>query len=133
MLNPRIRSLINSPKYVKFGIGGSYMFRMKFLKGFEIGPYFLIQGDLWFASYKEYLVKSKAYEVEKPKEWLGGGLRLPLGIKANLNIWYPLRLQGGIEWAPMIFGSEELKDNVLGSKNWKTGEFSWFVGLRWAF
>ena len=124
-------SLINSPKYGKFGLGGSYMFRTP-ITGFDIGPYFLIQGEVWFASYKEVIDwKRKTYsEIDKSKAWVNGGLRIPLGIKANLNIWYPLRIQGGIEWAPMILGGKELKHNVLESRDWKSGELSWFVGLR---
>lgn len=121
--------ILRSPVFGTVGTGATYAWMP--VKGVGIEFYWLIQGKLWFLNYEEDPVPTDP-EKTTPSP-LGADLCFPLGLRASLNLFYPLRLIGGVEWAPTILGSKIVKDDVMGIRGWKRSEPSLFVGLRYAF
>ena len=121
--------ILRSPVFGTVGVGSTYAWRL--VKGVGLEFYWLIQGKLWFLDYEQDPVPTDPKDT-KPSPF-GADLCFPLGLRASLNLHYPLHLIGGVEWAPTILGSGIVKDDILGIRGWKRSEPSVFVGLRYAF
>ena len=122
--------LVRSPQYLSAGLGCSYNFRI--IKGLTVGPYFRVMGDVWLSEYMQGFAR-KDEKTGKVKEgWWSISLRFPLGVKATMNLCYPLHLVGGVEWAPLLLRDGDVK-NILKSRGWSSGEIGLFVGLNYAF
>lgn len=122
--------LLRSPQHVSVGGGCSYNIRL--FRGFTVGPYFRVMGDLWFSKYMEGKAPIDEKKGGEKKTWIGLGLRMPLGVKAMINLFYPLRIVGGIEWAPMIISDSDTK-SILKARGYKLGDLGFFAGLNYAF
>ena len=135
--------VVKSPICMNFGMG--YGVGYEFAHCLEIEPYLLAQWEgLYFAiKYKhETNYTSSAYNDKKSEDVLTNAIRVPIGVKLNMNIIYPLQLMVGAEYIfNFNLGRNEENDNTVSNAKrfffdptgYKRSGLNVFAGLRFNF
>jgi hypothetical protein len=123
-----VKGLLRSPVFASVGTGATYGWSL--VTGVNLDFYWQLQGEVWLS---EYYMAPGTYDDPKRSLWYGLDVRVPLGVRASVNLLYPLRLVGGVEWGPFLLGGASVKQSVFDVRGWKRGELTFMAGLRYAF
>lgn len=106
-----------------------------FLKGCELEAYGMLQLEGWTCSAKDGFEFVTSDDGKKSKESIYGGyVNLPLGVRLQVNIAYPLRIVGGVEYGIKLVGfNKDIERCIIDPQDWKRHDLNFFVGLRYAY
>lgn len=128
----RIKDAIGTPFFGSIGTGVGV--GALFLKGCELEAYGLLQLEGWTCSAKngyEFVIDD---DGSTKKSLTGGYVNLPLGVRLQVNLKYPLRIIGGVEYGIKIVGfNKNIEEHIFDPQDWKRHDLNFFVGLRYAF
>ena len=134
-----IGNIVWSPYYINGGLG--YGLGFEFAHCLEIAPYLMAQWESLYFSRKSGSFDND-YNIEKEKEIWTNAVRLPVGVKLNLNILYPLQLTVGGEYI-FNFDVEKVKDDdntkshpdrfFFGPTGYKRSGLNLYAGFRLNF
>ena len=126
-------TLYRSP--VIHDIGAGYGFGYTFAHMVQIMPYAMAQMEWQSFTEKEYGASND------PNSQYTMSARVPIGVKLNLNVVYPIQLTGGLELSPIVFMKSDKKDNAMpyadaekyffDRRGWKRTGLKFYVGIRW--
>lgn len=127
--------LYEAPQILQAGLG--YGLGWTVLNRMEIMPYFLVQYEGLLMNHaktsKDKPVLNSS-DNEKPRELFGNSVRVPLGIKANINIAYPFQLFVGAEYNPIAISISDdydvVKKSFLNTTGFKRNGLSYYAGFR---
>ena len=140
-----IGNIVRSPYYINGGLG--YGLGFEFAHCLEIAPYLMAQWEgLFFSrksgSFDNDYKSNHDYNIEKEEDIETNAVRLPVGVKLNLNILYPLQLTVGGEYI-FNFDVEKVKDDdntkshpdrfFFGPTGYKRSGLNLYAGFRLNF
>ena len=133
-----------------FGVGWTFLHRL------EIVPFFMAQYEgLYFHQKKTEEEKEIAESRDEVDLHMAHSIRVPVGVKVNLNIWYPLQLTVGATYdfvackfkgqlsklaeeenaapTPASFNYKDAEEIYLDPMGRSRTGLNVFAGLRWCF
>ena len=127
-----IKDYIGTPFFGSIGTGMGV--GALFLKGCELEAYGLLQLEGWTCSAKDGYEFVTGDDGSTKKSLWGGYINLPIGVRMQVNLKYPLRIIGGIEYGIKIVGfNKNIEEFIFDPQDWKRHDLNFFVGLRYAF
>jgi len=127
------KDYIGTPFFGSIGTGMGV--GVLFLKGCELEAYGMLQLEGWTCSAKDgYKFITGDNEDDTKKSLFGGYINLPLGVRFQINIAYPLRLVGGVEYGVKLVGfNKDIEKHIFDPQDWKRHDLNFFIGLRYAY
>ena len=138
-----IGNIVRSPYYMNAGLG--YGLGFEFAHCLEIEPYLMAQWESLNFTRKSGSgtdnIYHDSYDNEETEIWTKA-VRLPVGVKLNLNIFYPLQLTVGGEYI-FNFDVDKVKDDdntkshperfFFGPTGYKRSGLNLYAGFRLNF
>ncbi len=126
------KDYVGTPLFASIGTGLGV--GVLFLKGCELEAYGLLQLEGWTCSTKDGYEFKTGDDGSNSKSIYGGYINLPVGVRFQMNLKYPLRLTGGVEYDVKLVGfNKDVEKHIFDMMDWDRHGLQFFVGLRYAY
>lgn len=122
-------TLYHSPFTFNLRIG--YTLSYTFLHRVQLMPYVFL--PILSSEYTTWDKRIKTDADQMKENTTANVMLMPIGLRANVNLFYPLQITCGIEYNWHLMHNQELQDIVLKPRGWKENELKVLLGLRYCF